>query len=76
MRELDDEVQVIDVEAHYDFAAAGRCGSRDHRAELKRVRYARDFSDFCLHLKAFGMSCSFVQFTILDYATIPTISLV
>lgn len=37
MRDLDDEVQVLDVEAHYEFAAAGRCGSRDHRAELKRV---------------------------------------
>ena len=37
MRGLDDEIQV-DVEADYDFAAAGRCGSRDHRAEKKRVK--------------------------------------
>ena len=33
-----DVIQVVDVEAHYDFAAAGRCGSRDHRAEMKRVK--------------------------------------
>ena len=38
MRDLDEEVQVVDVEADYDFAAAGRCGSRDHRAEGKRVK--------------------------------------
>ena len=37
MRDLVDGIQVIDVEAHYDFAAAGRCGSCDHRAEMKRV---------------------------------------
>ena len=37
MRDLVDEIQVVDVEAHYDLGAAGRCGSRDHRAEMKRV---------------------------------------
>ena len=29
MRDLVDEIQVLNVEAHYNFAAAGRCGSRD-----------------------------------------------
>ena len=38
MRDLDDEIQVVHVESHYDFAAAGRCGSRDHRAEMKRIK--------------------------------------
>ena len=37
MRELVDEIQVVDVKAHYNLAAAGRCGSRDYRAEMKRV---------------------------------------
>ena len=37
MRDLADEIQVVDVEVHYDLAAAGRCGSRDHRADLKRL---------------------------------------
>ena len=40
MRNLDDEIQVVDVEADYAFAVAGRCGSRDHRAERKRVKLA------------------------------------
>ncbi len=39
MRDLDDEIQVVNVEAHYDFAATGRCGSRDDRAEMKRVKW-------------------------------------
>ena len=38
MRDLVDEIQVLNVKAHYNFAAAGRCGSRDHRAEMKRVK--------------------------------------
>ena len=44
MRELVDEIQVVDVEAHYDFAAAGTCGSRDHRAEMKRIKSPTNFS--------------------------------
>lgn len=45
MRDLDDEIQVVEVEVHYDFAAAARCGSRDHRAEMKRIKIANLF--FC-----------------------------
>ena len=37
MRDLVNGIEVVDVEAHYDLAAAGRCGSRDHRAEMKRA---------------------------------------
>ena len=44
MRELVDEFQVVDVEVHYDFAAAGTCGSRDHRAEMKRIKSPTNFS--------------------------------